>query len=161
VKRNATAKAAQTSAHKFILTPLRSQKSSTDASNLCADSVEEPPLPEHRIRGPGGGRRRLEVNDPGLVELLESLVEPLTFPDPSAPRAFPYDVYDLARNTDFVNVGADHDTAAFACWSWDLALVVRKSHNQHGNANGGNSPRLGHRRLSGVALTSRALSGPG
>jgi hypothetical protein len=36
------------------------------------------------------------------------------FPDPSVPRAFPYGVYDLARNTGFVNVGTDHDTAAFA-----------------------------------------------
>lgn len=192
--------------------------------------LEESPLPTHRIRGPGGGRRRLEANDPGLVELLESLVEPLTcgdpesplrwtckstrtmagelvhrkhpishqkvaqylrglgyslqgnrkteqegedhpdrdaqfrhinrevrqamtagwpvisvdtkkkelvgnfankgrqwrrkgtaervkdhdFPDPSVPRAFPYGVYDLARNTGFVNVGTDHDTATFA-----------------------------------------------
>jgi hypothetical protein len=192
--------------------------------------LDQSPLPEPRIRGPGGGRRRLEANDPGLVELLESLVEPLTcgdpesplrwtckstrtlagelvhrqhrishekvaqylrqlgyslqgnrkteeqgednpdrdaqfrhidrevrramaagwpvisvdtkkkelvgnfenqgrqwrrqgraervqdhdFPDPSVPRAFPYGIYDLARNTGFVNVGTDHDTAAFA-----------------------------------------------
>jgi hypothetical protein len=36
------------------------------------------------------------------------------FPDPSVPRAFPYGVYDLARNRGFVNVGTDHDTATFA-----------------------------------------------
>ena len=30
------------------------------------------------------------------------------------PRAFPYGIYDLGRNTWFVNVGTDHDTAAFA-----------------------------------------------
>jgi transposase len=36
------------------------------------------------------------------------------FPDPSVPRAFPYGVYDLARNSGFVNVGTDHDTATFA-----------------------------------------------
>ena len=192
--------------------------------------LEESPLPAHRTRGPGGGRRRLEANDPGLVELLESLVEPLSeairsprcagparargpwranwsigkhpishekvaqylrelgyslqgnrkteeegedhpdrdaqfrhinrevrqamaqgwpvisvdtkkkelvgnfenkgrqwrrkgtaeqvkdhdFPDPSVPRAYPYGIYDLARNTGFVNVGTDHDTATFA-----------------------------------------------
>ncbi len=192
--------------------------------------LEESPLPEHRIRGPGGGRQRLEAHDPGLVALLESLVEPLTsgdpesplrwtckstrtlagelvyrqhpvshatvaqylrglgyslqgnrkteeqgedhpdrdaqfrhinravrramaagspvisvdtkkkelvgnfankgrqwrrpgtaapvmdhdFPAPSVPRAFPYGVYDLARNRGFVNVGTDHDTATFA-----------------------------------------------
>jgi hypothetical protein len=36
------------------------------------------------------------------------------FPTPEVPRAYPYGVYDLARNTGFVNVGTDHDTGAFA-----------------------------------------------
>ncbi len=36
------------------------------------------------------------------------------FPSPEVPRAYPYGVYDLARNTGFVNVGIDHDTGAFA-----------------------------------------------
>ena len=36
------------------------------------------------------------------------------FPDPSVPRAYPYGIYDLARNRGFVNVGTDHDTATFA-----------------------------------------------
>ena len=36
------------------------------------------------------------------------------FPDPSVPRAYPYGIYDLGRNTGFVNIGTDHDTAAFA-----------------------------------------------
>jgi hypothetical protein len=187
------------------------------------------PLPEDRIRRPGGGRRRLERHDPGLPGLLESLVEPLTrgdpesplrwtckstrtlagelvyrkhpishekvaqylrqlgyslqgnrkteegedhpdrddqfrhinrevrramaqgwpvisvdtkkkelignfenqgrqwrrkktaehvnghdFPAPSIPRAYPYGIYDQARNSGFVNVGTDHDTATFA-----------------------------------------------
>ncbi len=36
------------------------------------------------------------------------------FPQPSVPRAYPYGVYDLARNKGFVNVGTDHDTGAFA-----------------------------------------------
>ena len=36
------------------------------------------------------------------------------FPDPSVPRAYPYGIYDLARNTGFVNVGTDHDTGEFA-----------------------------------------------
>jgi transposase len=39
------------------------------------------------------------------------------FPDPSVPRAFPYGIYDLARNRGFVNVGTDHDTATFAVTS--------------------------------------------
>jgi hypothetical protein len=36
------------------------------------------------------------------------------FPGPEVPRAYPYGIYDLARNTGFVNVGTDHDTASFA-----------------------------------------------
>jgi len=36
------------------------------------------------------------------------------FPAPAVPRAYPYGVYDLARNRGFVNVGTDHDTGAFA-----------------------------------------------
>ncbi|HWU39712.1 MAG TPA: ISAzo13 family transposase, partial [Candidatus Acidoferrum sp.] len=36
------------------------------------------------------------------------------FPAPDVPRAFPYGIYDLGRNAGFVNVGTDHDTAAFA-----------------------------------------------
>ena len=191
--------------------------------------LRKAPLPQDRVRRPGGGRRRLEIHDPGLPELLESLVEPLTrgdpesplrwtckstrtlagelvhrhhpishekvaqylrklgyslqgnrkteegedhpdrddqfrhinrevrqamaqgwpvisvdtkkkelignfenkgrqwrrkktaehvnghdFPDPSVPRAYSYGIYDHARNTGFVNVGTDHDTATFA-----------------------------------------------
>jgi hypothetical protein len=45
--------------------------------------------------------------------------QPLTvnghdFPSPDVPRAYPYGIYDLRRNTGFVNVGTDHDTGAFA-----------------------------------------------
>jgi hypothetical protein len=45
--------------------------------------------------------------------------QPLTvnghdFPHPSVPRAYPYGIYDLGRNTGFVNVGTAHDTGAFA-----------------------------------------------
>ena len=32
------------------------------------------------------------------------------FPSPEVPRAYPYGIYDLKRNTGFVNVGTDHDT---------------------------------------------------
>ena len=35
-------------------------------------------------------------------------------PHPAVPRAYPYGIYDLGRNTGFVNVGTDHDTGAFA-----------------------------------------------
>ena len=36
------------------------------------------------------------------------------FPDPALGKVTPYGVYDVAANTGFVNVGTDHDTAAFA-----------------------------------------------
>ena len=36
------------------------------------------------------------------------------FPGPAVPRAYPYGIYDIDRNRGFVNVGTDHDTAAFA-----------------------------------------------
>jgi len=36
------------------------------------------------------------------------------FPSPDVPRAHPYGVYDVDRNTGFVNVGTNHDTGAFA-----------------------------------------------
>lgn len=36
------------------------------------------------------------------------------FAGPEVPRAYPYGIFDLGRNTGFVNVGTDHDTGAFA-----------------------------------------------
>ena len=36
------------------------------------------------------------------------------FPTPEVPRAYPYGIYDIGRNTGFVNLGTDHDTGAFA-----------------------------------------------
>ena len=36
------------------------------------------------------------------------------FPSPDVPRAYPYGIYDLGRNSGFVNIGTDHDTGAFA-----------------------------------------------
>jgi len=43
-------------------------------------------------------------------------------------KAIPYGVYDVVRNTGFVNVGQDHDTAAFAVES------IRRWWHQHGQA---------------------------
>ena len=36
------------------------------------------------------------------------------FPTSDVPRAYPYGIYDIGRNTGFVNIGTDHDTSAFA-----------------------------------------------
>jgi hypothetical protein len=47
------------------------------------------------------------------------------FPDEQLGKVTPYGVYDVAANTGFVNVGTDHDTAAFAVESvrrwWEQA----------------------------------------
>jgi transposase len=39
------------------------------------------------------------------------------FPQPDVPRAYPYGIYDLARNRGHVVVGTDHDTGQFAVTS--------------------------------------------
>jgi hypothetical protein len=36
------------------------------------------------------------------------------FASPDVPRAYPYGIYDIGRNTGFVNVGTDHDTGVFS-----------------------------------------------
>jgi hypothetical protein len=54
-----------------------------------------------------GGQQWLPAKEPTKVNGHD-------FPHPDVPRAYPYGVYDLGRNTGFVNVGTDHDTGAFA-----------------------------------------------
>jgi len=53
------------------------------------------------------GRQWRRAKDPHRVKVHD-------FPTPEVPRAYPDGIYDLARNTGFVNVGTDHDTGAFA-----------------------------------------------
>ena len=51
------------------------------------------------------------------------------FPDPNLPKAVPYGVYDVGRNTGWVNVGMDADTAEFAVESirqWWRAMGHRR-----------------------------------
>jgi len=54
-----------------------------------------------------GGRELRPRGDPVKVRVHDFLI-------PELGRATPYGVYDLARNTGWVSVGVDHDTAAFA-----------------------------------------------
>jgi transposase len=54
-----------------------------------------------------GGREWRPAGDPVLVKDHD-------FPDQELGKAIPYGIYDLAANTGWVNVGTDHDTAAFA-----------------------------------------------
>lgn len=53
------------------------------------------------------GRQWRPTNVPHPVKVHD-------FPTPAVPRAYPYGIYDVGRNTGFVNVGTDHDTGAFA-----------------------------------------------
>jgi hypothetical protein len=54
-----------------------------------------------------GGREWRPSGDPELVRVHD-------FPDKELGKVSPYGVYDLTHNTGWVNVGTDHDTAAFA-----------------------------------------------
>jgi hypothetical protein len=76
--------------------------------------------------------------------------QPLTvnghdFPGPEVPRAYPYGIYDLGRNTGFVNVGTDHDTGAFAVasirgwWRAEGRRLYPKAHALLITADGGGS----------------------
>ncbi|MFF5969797.1 ISAzo13 family transposase [Streptomyces collinus] len=53
------------------------------------------------------GRQWRPAGDPVPVNVHD-------FADPRLGKAVPYGIYDLAANTGWVNVGTDHDTAAFA-----------------------------------------------
>jgi hypothetical protein len=62
-----------------------------------------------------GGAEWQPTGEPGRVNVHD-------FPDPTLGKAIPYGVDDLGRNSGWVGVGTDHDTAAFAvqtlrrCW---------------------------------------------
>jgi hypothetical protein len=67
------------------------------------------------------------------------------FPHPDVPRAYPYGIYDIGRNTAFVNVGTDHDTGAFAVasirgwWRYEGKRLYPKAKSLLMTADGGGS----------------------
>jgi hypothetical protein len=67
------------------------------------------------------------------------------FPNPAVPRAYPYGIYDMGRNTGFVNVGTDHDTGAFAVasirgwWRFEGKRLYPKAREIVITADGGGS----------------------
>ena len=71
------------------------------------------------------------------------------FPDKTLGKVVPYGIYDLAANTGWVNVGTDHDTAAFAVESlrrwWNTVGQVAYPHAHRllitADAGGSNSYR--------------------
>jgi transposase len=59
---------------------------SPDTVRRGRDELDDPqPLEVGRSRAPGGGRKRAEDTDPGLVEALDKLIEPETRGDPMTP----------------------------------------------------------------------------
>ena len=59
---------------------------SRDTVRRGRDELDDPqPLEVDRSRTPGGGRKRAEVLQPGLVEALDALVEPESRGDPMTP----------------------------------------------------------------------------
>ena len=53
--------------------------------NRGEDDLDAEPLPQGRVRRPGGGRCALCETDPGLLPALKRLVEPATLGDPMRP----------------------------------------------------------------------------
>jgi len=84
------------------------------------------------------GRQWLPAKDPHKANGHDFL-------DPSVPRAYPYGVYDIGRNTGFVNVGTDHDTGAFAVasirgwWRHEGRKLYPDAHELLITADGGGS----------------------
>lgn len=59
---------------------------SADTVRRGRDELDDPqPLDVDRSRAPGGGRKRAEAHDPGLVEALDKLVDPESRGDPMTP----------------------------------------------------------------------------
>ena len=73
------------------------------------------------------------------------------FPHPDVPRAYPYGIYDLARNRGHVVVGTDHDTGQFAVasirgwWRADGRRLYPRARRLLITADGGGSNGYRHR----------------
>ena len=73
------------------------------------------------------------------------------FPHPDVPRAYPYGIYDLARNRGHVVVGTDHDTGQFAVssirgwWRVEGRRLYPRAHRLLITADGGGSNGYRHR----------------
>jgi len=85
--------------------------------------LSKPPLPAGRVRRPGAGRRRIEVNDPELVECLDALVEPLSRGDPESPlRWTSKGTRALARELTAAGHPVSHETVAQLLRALDYSL---------------------------------------
>jgi hypothetical protein len=73
-------------------------------------------------RLPAGGREWRPKGEPAQVE-----DHSFFFTGPDVEQAIPYGIYDITRNTGWVNVGVDHDTSVFAVESVRRWWKVRGS----------------------------------
>lgn len=107
-----------------------------------------------------GGREWQPTAHPEPVEVYD-------FPTLAQGKATPYGVYDVAANEGWVNVGIDHDTAAFAAESihrwWLLMGQARYPHAQHlyitadGGGSNGSRNRLWKVSLQALANQTRLI----
>jgi transposase len=79
-------------------------------------------------RLPNAGREWRPKGDPVQVE-----DHSFFFTGPDVEQAIPYGIYDIARNTGWVNVGVDHDTSVFAVesirrWWGPAARPITRTH---------------------------------
>jgi Rhodopirellula transposase DDE domain len=85
-----------------------------------------------------GGREWQPVGQPEAVNVHD-------FPDPLLGKAIPYGIYDVGRNTGWVSVGTDHDTASFAVeslrrwWRGEGAALYSQARHLLVCADGGGS----------------------
>jgi hypothetical protein len=80
-----------------------------------------------RIRKTGGGRKSTETNNPGFLQTLESLVEPLTRGDPeSALRWTCKSVRKLSEELKSRNIIAGHQTVAASLGKMGYSLQTNK-----------------------------------
>ena len=90
-----------------------------------------------------GGRELRPRGDPEKVMVHDFVI-------PELGRAIPYGVYDLSRNSGWVNVGIDHDTASFAVesirrWWRGMGRRLYAGHRRlliMADAGGSNGPRI-------------------
>jgi Rhodopirellula transposase DDE domain len=100
------------------------------------------------------GREWRPQGDPEQVRVHDFLIEELG-------RAIPYGVYDLAANDGWVNLGMDHDTAAFAVhsirrWWQEIGRARYRQANKlvitaDGGGSNGSRVRLWKTELQGLA----------
>jgi len=93
------------------------------------------PLPVGRVRRPGGGRKPITQSDPGLVEALEMLVDPVTRGDPQSPlRWTSKSTRTLAATLTGQGHPVSHSTVGDLLHTLDYSLqaaVKTREGNQH------------------------------